>query len=439
MDPFILAVVLLVSPFQSGCGGTADHDLDGLPDACELELAARFAPELVVSPSSCNWDAEAGLLRGGYVFGAAPEGDGVRLAYLPAYLHDCGWSGPKCLLRWRGGCDPHVADSELILVDVAPTTGAWRASRVFLSAHCFGRSDGDCRWHEPSELQWHSDTPRVWVAEGKNANYRSRAACDSGHWRFDTCDRNDRSYRFPIRSAAQNIGSAAVPFPDHHDDPACVMAGELPLLAELGLAAGLPGRECLWAEAPFRGWTGSDAPGSTAYARYLGEVAGMAASPAPAATREGACDGSDADPWVSDFRARVESYDGLYALAAERLGAPTTCEGEITMEFDGARFGVLRFGFAEGASYWVESMPPETSIAVLRSPGGFEDADDIRRALEAHTAGIGLAIDWSSPELGDENGEIVHTFWDPELGSNASASLIFSGELLVGVRVSMAL
>ena len=39
------------------------------------------------------------------------------------------------------------------------------------------------------------------VAEGKNANYISAGACDSGHWHFDTCDRNDRSYYFPVAAA----------------------------------------------------------------------------------------------------------------------------------------------------------------------------------------------------------------------------------------------
>lgn len=403
MGSVLLALALLATPpSQSGCLGTADADLDGLADACELELAARFAPELVVSPTACNWDAEAGLLRGGYMFGAEPVGDGVHLAYLPAYLNDCGWSGPKCLLRWRGGCDPHAADSELILLDLARDMGAaeWRARRVFLSAHCFGGSDGDCRWHQPSELEWHAESPRVWVAEGKNANYRSRAACDSGHWRFDTCDRNDRSYRFPIQSAARSIGSKAV---------------------------------------LFRAWAGPTIAGSTGYARYLEEVGGMGAEPAATPAIQRVCEGSDVDPWVSDFRTRVESYDGLYRFAVERFGAPTSCDGEITMELDGASFGVLRFGFEGGRSYSVESMPPETSVALLRAPGGFEDVHALRSMLEAHTAAIGLAIDWSAPEIGEQDGELVHTYWDPGPGLNASASLIFIGDALVGIRVSMAL
>jgi hypothetical protein len=433
-----LIVAVMAAPpvsADSGCPEGPDLDLDGLADACELALAARFAPELVVSARACNWDAQALRLTGGYLFAAVPTAGGVRLAYLPAYLHDCGWSGPKCLLRWRGGCDPHVADSELIVVDLAPDAGpvGWRAERVFLSAHCFGGSDGDCRWVDASELEWVPEAPRIWVAEGKNANYPSRAACDSGHWHFDTCDRNDRSYKFPVLSAIQNMGSAMVPFPEHIDDPACVDATELPLLPDL------PGRECFWSDAVFRGWAGQTAQGSTGYALYLEDVAEMLPpSGAPPVNRP-VCEGADVDPWISDLRARVESYHGLYRFAVEWLGAPISCEGEITMEFDGAMFGSLLFAFGEGASLSVETMPPETSIALLRAPSGLADVEAVRAALRDHAEGIGLAIDWSTPEVTSEGGEVVHTFWDPEPGLNASASLIYASDALVGIRVSMAL
>ena len=147
-----LSLLLLVA----ACPGGVDSDFDGLSDSCELEVATQFAPIFVVSPSACNWDASAERLGGAYLFGVSPIPDGLRISYLPAYLDDCGWAGPKCLLRWRGGCDPHAGDSEFIALDLATDTlrGGWRVDRVFLSAHCFGRGDDDCRWYSPGELQW---------------------------------------------------------------------------------------------------------------------------------------------------------------------------------------------------------------------------------------------------------------------------------------------
>ena len=152
------------------------------------------------------------------------------------------------------------------------------------------------------------------------------------------------------------------------------------------------------------------------------------------------CEGPDVDPWVADFRGRVESYDDLYRFAVERFGPPVSCEGAIGDEFDGARFGSLTFTFVEGITYSVETMPIETSLSTMRHPTGFEDPDAMREALAADAEGTGLRIDWSTPpEVSELDGEVIHSYWDPETGLNASASLIYAGGELVGIRLSMAL
>lgn len=273
----LLGTLAVVPPqTQATAGATCpaegpDSDGDRLTDSCELDLLKRFAPALVASPSACNWDAEAGRLGGGYLVGAEPVPGGVRLAYLPAYFEDCGWSGAKCLVRLRGGCDPHAGDSEAVFIDVAWDAAheRWMPSRVFLSAHCFGGSDGRCRWFEPGELKWFGSTVVIWVAEGKNGNYPSRASCDSGHWGFDTCDRNDRTFRFPVQSPRQDIGSAAHPFPHLAGGSGCVDG------REVAGSSGRDGRECPWSDATFRGWVGGEARGATGYRRYLRQIAGF--------------------------------------------------------------------------------------------------------------------------------------------------------------------
>ncbi len=107
--PVSVAAAWTAVPSQSVCGtGGPDSDSDHLTDTCEQSLLQRFAPVFVASPSACNWDTEAARLEGGYLVGAEPIPGGVRLAYLPAYFEDCGWSGPKCLLRLRGGCSPRM-------------------------------------------------------------------------------------------------------------------------------------------------------------------------------------------------------------------------------------------------------------------------------------------------------------------------------------------
>jgi hypothetical protein len=248
----------------------ADQDSDGLSDDCELALARRFAPLLAVARGGCNWDdtIAPGRLAGGYFFAAEPRATGAVLAYLPAYFRDCGWSGPKC---WVPGvdCAGHAGDSEFIALELARAQERWSVARVYLSAHCFGRSGADCRWYESSELErfeWEDVAPVIWVAEGRQANYPSRAACDRGHHTLDTCDRNAVRYSFPVTGSAQNAGSSGAPNPAS----GCV-AGRL-----LGSARVRPDAlECFWTPGqPFRGWQG-EGQGVTGYHRYLVEVAGL--------------------------------------------------------------------------------------------------------------------------------------------------------------------
>ena len=259
---------------MSRCGDTgADADQDGLADACELAIAHAFAPLLRVHPGDCAVIAGASTLQAGFLFVAQPVAAGVRVAYLPAYARDCGWSGAVCWLRGRG-CGGHAGDSELIVVDVAPTAaGEWRPVGVFLSAHCFGGADGRCRWYRGAslaQLAWDSTgAPVVWVARGKHANYPSAGSCDRGHWGFDSCDGNTETIRFPIQTMTQNLGSRAVPGPTADG---CLSAAQFP--------PGSPwrapqGRECFWdAAQPFRGWqVRHDGAAPSAYGVVLARLA----------------------------------------------------------------------------------------------------------------------------------------------------------------------
>ena len=152
-----------------------------------------------------------------------------------------------------------------------------------------------------------------------------------------------------------------------------------------------------------------------------------------------ACDAPDSDPWVRDLRDRVLGFDDLAIFAVEAYGAPLTCEGKVTDEFDGMSFGSLHLGFSDGVTFQVETQPPEASSVTLRAPSGFADGASARQALERYGADIGLDIDWTAPEVTTEAGERTERYWDPDSGLNASASLLFRDESLVAMRLSLAL
>lgn len=151
------------------------------------------------------------------------------------------------------------------------------------------------------------------------------------------------------------------------------------------------------------------------------------------------CDGAEAAPWVTRTRHYVVSYDQLARIAVKRYGPPLSCEGKVTSEFDGEQFGVVRFRFKGGATFSMETQPPETSIASLSDSTGLSDEMALRDTLRSYTDQIGLDIDWSKPIISTEGIERTETSWDPDDGMNASARLVFRRDTLVSVRVSLAL
>jgi len=152
------------------------------------------------------------------------------------------------------------------------------------------------------------------------------------------------------------------------------------------------------------------------------------------------CDGPGAHPWVTGLRDRVIAFNQMATYAIERHGAPVSCEGAVTAEFDGAQFGTLGLRFAGGMTLTVETMPPEAQIIILRSNSGFDDEVTARSVLESYAESFGLSVDWTTPtEETTEDSERVQSFWDPTAGLNGSASLVVAGGTLVALRFSAAL
>jgi len=151
------------------------------------------------------------------------------------------------------------------------------------------------------------------------------------------------------------------------------------------------------------------------------------------------CDAPEAEQWVRELRERILRFDTLAGFAMETYGVPLGCNGAVTAEFDGMRFGRLRLDFSEGAYFEVETLPPEMSVVKLRAAQGLPDEAAARRALADYAAGIGLDIDWTAPEVTVEAEARTERFRDPDPGLNGSAALVFENATLVALRLSLAL
>lgn len=150
------------------------------------------------------------------------------------------------------------------------------------------------------------------------------------------------------------------------------------------------------------------------------------------------CDTPETDPWVRALRARILSFDALAHYAIQLYGPPEACEGSVSLELEGEKFGVLHLDFSGSASLRIETMPPEASVLMFSVEVGFEDEAAARGLLESYALSRGLDIDWSNPTVEGDSRTRVETFWDPQPGVNGSVTLHFVEEILVGLGLSLA-
>lgn len=226
-----------------------DHDQDYLADHCETELAKGFAPTLKFDPG----DNECS--RGEPWYGAKYFLNGrVRLAYLPAYYEDCGWTelGPYT--------SSHHGDNEYIMVEVEydAVKQRWVMRHMFLSAH-WGHSAGDqSEWVRAADSQWGFKPlgyPVVWVSKWKHGNFKSKFTCETLQ---DDCSSFSTLLRFPILPN-RNVGSRTI-------NPSCVQSE---IRSPESTRA-----ECFFIAREFRGWySGSEGGSAGKYSDYLMDVA----------------------------------------------------------------------------------------------------------------------------------------------------------------------
>lgn len=235
-----------------------DVDRDGLDDYCEFILAWKFLPAMSFASYDCD--------TGGERYWAAKvfpdQGYVVRLAYLPSYYVDCGTpdeSGCDVI----GACTSHYGDSEFIIVDIRynVSTRHWYLVKAFLSAHWqFPESYGSQVTQSTqipgnfnaSAFTYPTNTnafPQVWVAQGKHANYPTRAACNAGGaFGYDTCDGNPDSWVQLDHNRWHNVGSLHA---NMINTGSCVTGGRL--VATYPDAYGI---ECYWVpNDDFQGWS----------------------------------------------------------------------------------------------------------------------------------------------------------------------------------------
>jgi hypothetical protein len=203
--------------------GSIDRDRDALDDSCEYTLAHTFAPQLSfgygdIVDREPRWAAR-------WV-----DASSVGIVYLHSYWQDNGVPGGVICSGFQEKCDPHPGDAEwvFLVVEYDADLRHWYLKDAVLSAH---------DWHVEMTTTW-PDTvpktvgnhhtgvgfewpdrvggyPRIWIADGKHANYPTKRYCDDHGGMFlgviqktDQCASPRYTERFSV-DFNQNVGSDA--------------------------------------------------------------------------------------------------------------------------------------------------------------------------------------------------------------------------------------
>ena len=169
-----------------------DSDHDGLSDALEQQLLARFMPKFMVGEEDCSVlpaEFKTGIdipevrADNGTIYGQAfpvkgqafPAKDGsdatVELHYYHLWRKDCGGHG-------------HPLDTEHVAVLIRaagmhPDTAAWKAVYWYAAAHENTVCDVS-QLARASTLQAEDHGATVWISPGKHASYLNGTLCQRG-------------------------------------------------------------------------------------------------------------------------------------------------------------------------------------------------------------------------------------------------------------------
>jgi hypothetical protein len=208
---FLASVASAAAPDTDIPAAAADSDHDGLSDASEQALLARFAPSFQVDPQDCAGEP-ASFVPGKSIPTAAESEDGtiygeatprvlpgvssqlIELRYFHLWRKDCGRMG-------------HRLDAEHVSVLVQKRNDAedWQAVYWYAAAHEDTACDAS-QITRAKTLAADQNGATVWISRGKHASFLNHELCRRG------CGGDDcRKTQALVVSRIVNLGEAGSP------------------------------------------------------------------------------------------------------------------------------------------------------------------------------------------------------------------------------------
>jgi hypothetical protein len=193
--------------------GAQDLDADGLPDAIEDALLARFVPTLILSAGECDGlpasfvpglDDPRLAARDGTLYGQVtprpdtlPGGAAIEIKFFHLWVRDCG--------RPSHALDAEHVSALLTAPSLTAPPDDWRAVYWYASAHAGTICDASSGARAPA-LRAERVGPYVYVSRGKHASY-----LDPGHCPWGCGSDSCRPDRVLPRGAVINLGEPDAP------------------------------------------------------------------------------------------------------------------------------------------------------------------------------------------------------------------------------------
>jgi len=148
----------------------------------------------------------------------------------------------------------------------------------------------------------------------------------------------------------------------------------------------------------------------------------------------------DPDPWLEAVAERIRTRDDLFRQLVAGHGAPSSCKGGATQQFDTQTFGSISFEWRDGMTFTVQTFPPESSIIQLALQSGLSDRDSLVRQIQGYLRDRGISIDWATPRTQSTTAGRVLEFASASPGMNAQVTLEYdTKDRLVAIRIALAL
>jgi hypothetical protein len=144
--------------------------------------------------------------------------------------------------------------------------------------------------------------------------------------------------------------------------------------------------------------------------------------------------------WLESTKYRIQENSTLYRYMVSIYGPPSSYQGNATVVFEDRSFGLIEFKWIDKLIYSVQTLPPESSIIILRFNKGYSDKKKLFQQVQNYIRERGLQINWTKPQIIKNPSSYAENYVSQSTDVNANVIYEYNLQgLLVSVKITLAL